>query len=256
MFGNLQFCPVNVTVSDFWLKYGISQCSLYTTISLVLACFVLVFGAIEMLVYRKIGAPIEDSLKLPASQLYQLQVLLLALISISPFVEITLNGYVTSDYEIYGYKVNELNLSNKNNGKLNFDFNFQILTSLLACTSMLFSIRLVVMERHYSLEIAATNGHGVVLLIFWVLVFINENVSMLAVKNREWCFYTLSDVIQLLWLVMRYVGSFSIVVLGVMAPGITSDQVKDYEKLDDEESVRVFENVVQNGIFDLNFLPN
>lgn len=98
------------------------------------------------------------------------------------------------------------------------------------------------MERFHSLALSTRRGHGTVLLIFWALAFINENISMLSVKNREWCFYALSDVVELLLLATRYVCSFSIFVLGLQAPGIAPNQ---YKELDDDEkisddSVRLF----------------
>lgn len=107
---------------------------------------------------------------------------------------------------------------------------------------MLFSIRLALLERNYSLKFAATNGHGIVLLLFWSLAFLNENLVMLVMKNRDWCFYILYDVVKLVWLIMRYTCAFSMLVLGLMAPGIGPDQ--GYTKLDDGKPVRIVETIL------------
>ncbi|KAJ6633177.1 ATP-binding cassette sub-family B member 6 [Pseudolycoriella hygida] len=214
MLENCRYCPLNTTGSDIWIEYGITQCWLSTTISVLLTGFVLAFGSIEMLVYRKSAVPVKEPTKLPDGQFYKFQMLLLTLYSVMPFVEITVSAYLSHDFYIPGYT---------------------LLTSLMTCISMMFSIRLTLMERHNLLEIGLTNGHGVVLLIFWALTFINDNVSMLALKNREWCFYNLRDVVQLALPTVRYICSLSLVILGLMAPGIPSNPDRGYQKLSDLE---------------------
>ena len=50
----------------------------------------------------------------------------------------------------------------------------------------LFSLLLVRAERMLELPSTPTQGHGIVLLIFWTLAFIGENVRLLNVQNRDW----------------------------------------------------------------------
>lgn len=104
----IKYCPANVTFSDIWIEYGISQCSLQTVISLALTAFVLIFGSIEMLVYRKNATPVDESLQIPVSKLYQAQLLLLTVSAVSPFADIILNLYFAPEINIYGYTVCEI----------------------------------------------------------------------------------------------------------------------------------------------------
>lgn len=105
MLRNFQYCPLNVTVDDFWWNYGVSNCLLDTIRSLALAGFIVTFGSIEILVYRKYATPIEDMSQLPASKLYHVQKLLLTLTSFSSFLKYALESYLSPDPQIYGYSV-------------------------------------------------------------------------------------------------------------------------------------------------------
>lgn len=102
---NLSYCPPNVTIYDIWVDHGISHCFLDTVSSSVLAGFIVIFGTIQLIMYRKYATPIEDSAQISTSKLYYLQLLLITLIpslSISRFI---LESFLFPDAHLYGYTV-------------------------------------------------------------------------------------------------------------------------------------------------------
>lgn len=101
---------------------------------------------------------------------------------------------------------------------------------------MLYSIMLIQKERHYMLPSVPTSGHGVVLLIFWALNFINENVSIMNLKREHWWFniLTIRDKTEMSLFVMRYISCLLIFVLGLKAPGISPPYEEDYIHLEND----------------------
>lgn len=82
-----------------------------------------------------------------------------------------------------------------------------------------------------------TRGHGIVLLIFWTLVFVNENISVMNLKKEQWwihVFATIRDKVEMSMFVTRYVCSLLIFVLGLKAPGIASNREDDYIHLEND----------------------
>lgn len=64
----------------------------------------------------------------------------------------------------------------------------QILELILISIAYPFSITLIFKERYYLLPSVPTRGHGLVLLIFWTLVFITENLAFVNLRHEEWWF--------------------------------------------------------------------
>lgn len=107
----------------------------------------------------------------------------------------------------------------------------QIVAASLTCLSFLFSIWLVLKERYYLLPSVPTRGHGLVLLVFWTLVFINENLSLINLKKEQWWIHVSSsfrDQVEMSLFVARYTSSLLIFVLGLKAPGIAADREDEY----------------------------
>lgn len=79
---------------------------------------------------------------------------------------------------------------------------------------------------------------------------------MLSVKNREWCLFDIRDFIEISLLIVRYICSFGIVVVGLKAPGITSNGYKnlkndgDGDKDDKDDKVRISNGIrYRNEVF-------
>lgn len=120
-----------------------------------------------------------------------------------------------------------------------FVFPFQIVAAVLTCISFLFSIWLVVKERHYLLPSLPASGHGLVLLVFWTLAFTNENVSIMNLNKEHWwnnVNASLRDKVELSLFIARYICSLLIFVLGIKAPGIVHNVDDEYIHLDQENN--------------------
>lgn len=48
------------------------------------------------------------------------------------------------------------------------------------------SAKLILMERNSLLPSMPARGHGLVLIIFWILVFIAENLAFIRVIKEDW----------------------------------------------------------------------
>lgn len=101
---NLSYCPSNISVNDVWVNHGISHCFLDTVSSSVLAGFILLFGTIQLIVYRKHAISVETSQILP-SKLYKLQLFLLSYVPLLAIVRFILESFVFPDAHLYGYAV-------------------------------------------------------------------------------------------------------------------------------------------------------
>lgn len=102
---NLSYCPPNVTIYDIWVDHGLSHCFLDTVSSSVLAGFIVIFGTIQLIVYRKYATPIEDSTQISRSKLYYLQLFLLTMIPSLSVLRFILESFLFPDAHLYGYTV-------------------------------------------------------------------------------------------------------------------------------------------------------
>lgn len=66
--------------------------------------------------------------------------------------------------------------------------NFQILSLCLTWLVYVYSLIVLRFERKYSLPSVPTRGHGLVLLTFWSLIFIFENLSFVNLGQQSWWF--------------------------------------------------------------------
>lgn len=104
-FKKIEYCPPNVTIHDIWVNHGLSHCFFDTVSTAVIAAFIVVFGTIQMIIYRKYATRIEDLSQITASKLYYLQILLLALVPSLSVLRFVLEGFIFADAHLYGYTV-------------------------------------------------------------------------------------------------------------------------------------------------------
>lgn len=64
----------------------------------------------------------------------------------------------------------------------------QLLSVSLTWTSYTFALILIRQERNYLLPSVPSRGHGLVLLIFFTLIFISENLTFINVRHEDWWF--------------------------------------------------------------------
>lgn len=114
----------------------------------------------------------------------------------------------------------------------------QILYTSLTIFSYIFALCLIAKERHYQLPSVPTRGHGIVLLVFFTLTFIAQNLALVNVNSKDWWFdvKTRRDRIEMSFFVARYVCTLFIFVLGLKAPGITSVLSEDEINLIETEN--------------------
>lgn len=217
------YCPPNVTFTHIWVNHGISHCFLDTVTAAVYASFITLFGLGQWVMYRKY-ATVTDQYLRPKSVLFGIQVALTVLMIVTACARLSLQATIIGDHVLYGYMI------------VYFGCN-------LVCWPL--SLRIVFLERNYLLPTVPTRGHGVVLLIFWTLVFVSENLSFLNLRNEAWWFdlSTVTDKVEFVLFVVRYISGCLLFILGLKSPGISTH--RDYvnfggtiidSQIDDDQS--------------------
>lgn len=101
------FCPNNETL-DFNWHGGVSPCFMDTVSTSVSAGFLLVFGFIQFLVYKKYGTSCVDTVNaFPKSRLYSFQQFLLIFFPILALIRFFALAYFYEEPALYGYMVSE-----------------------------------------------------------------------------------------------------------------------------------------------------
>ncbi|XP_074036436.1 ABC transporter ATP-binding protein/permease Hmt-1 isoform X1 [Leptinotarsa decemlineata] len=213
MVSNISYCPPNISIWDVWVNHGTSQCFMDTITSSVIAGFIFVAGTIQLWMYRKYGTEVSPY-HLSKSKLYYLQIFLTIFLPVLEILRFGLQGTIYEDKNIYGY---------------------MILSLVLTSIAYPYSLWIIKVERHYLLPSVPTRGHGIVLLIFWTLTFLSENLSFLNLGQINWWFKleNTTDQIEMALFVLRYITCLLIFLLGLKAPGII--QNVDYFNLNDPQ---------------------
>ncbi|KAK0175312.1 hypothetical protein PV327_009070 [Microctonus hyperodae] len=215
----MTFCPPNITFNEIWVAHGMSKCFLDTITVSIVSSYLLIFGTIQLWMYRKYGTSSTSTNVLPHSKLYNLQKILLYLVPLLSITRIILQATILDDKRVYGY---------------------MILSTCLTIIIYPYSVHILRIERHKLLPSVPPRGHGLVLLGFWTLVFIGENLTFVNIGKAEWWFHlnTLSDQIEMALFVLRYVSNLAIFGLGLRAPGIVGSTEIDYRSLNNDMNAR------------------
>lgn len=104
------FCPPNITISDIWVNHGVSHCFMDTVSSSVVAGFILIFGIVQLIIYRKYATRI-DVRRLRPSFLFKFQISLLLLLPVLSAVRLGLKWKYYDGAEIYGFMVSFNNVT-------------------------------------------------------------------------------------------------------------------------------------------------
>ncbi|XP_043655583.1 ATP-binding cassette sub-family B member 6 [Drosophila teissieri] len=223
------YCPPNVTLSDVWTQHGISHCFMDTVGPAVYGGFLLLFGCIQLLMYRRYATRITDPTQISKSRLFALQLFLLLLLPVLAVLRFLMNARIYPDSAVYGY---------------------MIFSTCVVCSSYPFSICLILKERYYQLPSMPTRGHGLVLLLFWTLAFINESLAFMNLRHEDWWFNlkTNKDQIEMGLFVTRFLCSLLIFVLGLKAPGIMAPY-NPHQRLDNDTANESQGNVQTGSAF-------
>eukprot|EP00105_Crassostrea_gigas_P040176 XP_019924324.1 PREDICTED: ATP-binding cassette sub-family B member 6, mitochondrial [Crassostrea gigas] len=112
---------------------------------------------------------------------------------------------------------------------------YQVFAALAMLYCWIASVRLMFYERRQMLPSIPTRGHGLVLLLFWSLVFVKENLPFISWWSSSywWKLEGYSDHIEFgLWIV-RYSCSLLLLIMGFWGPGLNKNL---YHLLTDVES--------------------
>ncbi|KAJ8980819.1 hypothetical protein NQ317_000552 [Molorchus minor] len=210
---NISYCPPGINIWDVWVNHGTSQCFMDTLSTSVLAGFILIAGTIQLCMYRKYGTEVAPN-HLSRSKLYYVQIFFTLLLPVLEIVRFILQATVYNNKAVYGY---------------------MIVSLILTIFAYPFSLWIVKIERHFLLPSVPTRGHGIVLLIFWTLIFISENLAFINLGQKQWWFKLkdLTDQLEMGLFAMRYISCLMIFLLGLKAPGIM--QNVDYFSLNDSQ---------------------
>ncbi|XP_017781479.1 PREDICTED: ATP-binding cassette sub-family B member 6, mitochondrial [Nicrophorus vespilloides] len=205
------YCPPGISFDNIWIDHGISQCFMETMTATVIAGYFLIAGTIQLCMYRRYGSEVP-LFQLPKSKLYNLQIFLTLLAPVLIIVRFALQATLLNDKVIHGYMIVHL---------------------ILMVLIYPFSFLVIVKERKFLLPSVPTRGHGLVLLGFWTLCFIAENLAFINFGKKSWWFHleSTTDEIEMSLFIIRYVTSLLLFILGLKAPGIM--QNIDYLSLND-----------------------
>lgn len=199
----MEYCPPNITLNHPWIDRGLTRCFLDTVSTSVITGFLLVFGTIQSLFYRKYSTNVQPRLW-RSSHLYIVQILVSLILTILPIVECLVQLYLVHDGVMYGYLV---------------------LYTLGNMIVWPLSIHLLILEKISLLPSAVSRrGHGLILLLFWTFSFIILNLEFINLHSEDSWFQlqTTAQVVEFCLFVVRYIATCLAFLLGLKAPGLYS----------------------------------
>lgn len=86
------------------MNHGVSKCFMDTVSTAVISLYLIIFGSIQLWMYRKYGTDANES-TLPKSKLYNLQKFILYFVPFLSILRIILQATILDDGMVYGYMV-------------------------------------------------------------------------------------------------------------------------------------------------------
>ncbi|XP_063825603.1 ATP-binding cassette sub-family B member 6 [Ostrinia nubilalis] len=207
------YCPPNVTLGEVWVDHGISQCFMETVSAIIIGGFLMVFGAIQIVMYKRYATEVVD---VRSSRLFGVQLFFTLFVPVLAVIRFLLQSFLFKGGHIYGYMI-----------------------VALVVTLVIFplSAYLAILEKRFLLPSVPPRGHGFVLLVFWALIFVSENLSFLNLNKEGWWWglKDLQDRLEMALFVGRYVSCMIMFVLGMKAPGI----MHQFEYLEGDDTRRL-----------------
>jgi len=207
-------CGNGTNWTDVWENDGISRCFFESTSSGILFAFICITGAIQCGVYSKYGLLI-DQRRVTKSCGYTLQVLATLMLMLEALVHMMLYDVYLGHHLLKGY---------------------QVLQTCFIMSACIVSLWLLAMERKTMLPSVPTRGQGVVLLLWYGLFFVRENLAFVSWNNPTWWWKLDSqqDVVELSLFVLRYVMVLGLLILGFIGPSTQRPRYTTH--INDEES--------------------
>ena len=161
------YCSNGTDFTEVWEDEGINPCFINTITSAVLFTFMFVCGCIQCSMYRKYSSSVDEKF-VNTNFGTVLQMLLTCVLILESA------GHVISK-----------DLLKENGGVAGVD----LLVFLCLFISWFSSLRLLSLERKQLLPTIPTRGHGLVLLVFWALAFLRENLAFISWWSHNWWWY-------------------------------------------------------------------
>lgn len=224
----MQYCKNGSSIHLYWIDNGLNPCFIDTLTSSIFFLIIGVFGIVQSCMYDRYSTPVEKKYQ-PFNVGYILQVACTCLLIIECVLHIVLTDAAMSSHTVYGY---------------------QLYTALVYFFGWTMSLRLLCLERSRALPSIPTRGHGLVLLVFWTMAFIRENLAFVSWFSTAWWWHLRNKSEQIefsMWL-LRYLGTMCLFVLGFQAPGVPRADyymlVRDIEQGQGRSQVSVWKNVL------------
>ena len=160
----LPYCSPDESLKEPWTKHGFSHCFLDTATYIVLFGFLVITGTIQAVMYRRYSTPLEKRFQ-PRSWLYKIQILLSVLMTVQGPVRVLLQLFLIEPKKLYIY---------------------QILVGSFSAVMWPLSLTLMCLERKRLLPSIPARGHGLILLLFWTLAFVTENLAFISWFSPNW----------------------------------------------------------------------
>uniref|UniRef100_A0A0B7ARX3 ATP-binding cassette sub-family B member 6 n=1 Tax=Arion vulgaris TaxID=1028688 RepID=A0A0B7ARX3_9EUPU len=209
----MRFCKNGSLWSHAWVNNGFDRCFYESTTSMILLLFIFICGIIQCSLFSKYAILI-DARRVTKSWGYRFQVLLTNLLILEALVHMILYDVYLRDRILLGY---------------------QVLQACALISACVVSLWLLAMEKRSMLPSIRTRGQGFVLLLFWVLFFVRENLMFVSWGNHTWWWHLKDeyDKVELGFFILRYLIVLSLLILGFIGPAIHRSA---YGLISDEES--------------------
>ncbi|KAH9496236.1 ATP-binding cassette sub- B member 6, mitochondrial [Bulinus truncatus] len=209
------FCKNGTELYNAWLDNGINRCFYESVTSIIVFGFVFITGVIQCALYSKYAIKI-DKRQVSQSKGYVLQIILTLLLILELLVHMILSDVYLRSRILLGY---------------------QVLAACLLIASYIVSWWLLAMERRSMLPTLPTRGQGIVLLLFYALMFIRETLMFISWNSSEWWWQLDGpyDKLELAFFILRYLLITILLVLGFIGPSIRR---AGYNPVTDQESGR------------------
>lgn len=160
----MEFCGNGTAFTPVWKDKGLNHCFTDTISSSVLFVIGMVFGSIELMYYKRYSNRVEQMF-LHCSCLFVVQLTLEGIMVCESVANVLIHSFWLNPGVIVPYR---------------------ILSSVFLSLAWLFSIFLIFVERHRMLPTIPTRGHGLVLVLFWMIAFAFENVAFISWQSPQW----------------------------------------------------------------------
>ncbi|XP_071102435.1 ATP-binding cassette sub-family B member 6-like [Haliotis cracherodii] len=193
-------CENNTLWTSIWVDEGINQCFFDSMSAGVLFVIIVICGFTQCFFYGRYATLIQPR-RIPWSGWYIVQIIITVLMASETLLHMIVQD-TSLGQQLYGY---------------------EILTAMLLLVAWIISLRLMSLERNYALPSIPTRGHGLVLLLFWCLAFVRENLAFVSWWSHKWWWYmdSVENHLEFGFWVVRYVFTLALFIMGLKAPGLS-----------------------------------